>query len=117
MRLPLQALVLAAAMSGAGLGEALAEASAERGQALFKRNCAGCHGRDGRGGAHTFMPHVDTLTRKGYIEEVPDDYLAVVILEGGAAVGKSSYMPSWKSKLSREEVDDIIAYIRSLPSY
>ena len=84
---------------------------------LFKTFCAGCHGPDGRGGAHTFMPHVDTLTRKGYIEQVPDDYLAMVILEGGVSVGKSSYMPSWKSKLQEQDVQDIIAFIRSLPTY
>ena len=96
---------------------ALAAGDAERGKSLFKTLCAGCHGPDGRGGAHTFMPHVDTLTRKGYIEQVPDDYLAMVILEGGVSVGKSSYMPSWKSKLQEQDVQDIIAFIRSLPTY
>jgi hypothetical protein len=57
------------------------------------------------------------LTKKGYIEQVPDEYLALVILEGGVAVGKSSYMPSWKSKLNEKDVQDLIAFIRSLSSY
>ena len=95
----------------------IAGADAQQGGSLFHTYCAGCHGPDGRGGAHTFMPHVDTLTKKGYIEQVPDEYLEFVILEGGAAVGKSSYMPSWKSKLQRKDVQDLIAFIRSLPSY
>ena len=90
---------------------------AAHGDDLFGRLCAGCHGRDGRGGAHTFMPHVDTLTKKGYIDQMPDEYLAFVIGEGGAAAGKSAYMPAWKSKLSEQDIADIIAHIRSLPTY
>lgn len=89
----------------------------ERGAALYKRYCRGCHGADGRGGAHTFMPHVANLTRKGYIDLLPDSYLFEVIAEGGKAVGKSAYMPAWKSKLSEQDIADIIAFIRSLPTY
>ena len=84
---------------------ALAAGDAEHGKSLFKTFCAGCHGPDGRGGAHTFMPHVDTLTRKGYIEQVPDDYLALVILEGGVSVGRAATCPpgsrSCRSRTSR----------------
>ena len=100
-----------------GPAATFAGGDAEHGNSLFQTYCAGCHGPDGRGGAHTFMPHVDTLTKKGYIEQVPDEYLALVILEGGVAVGKSSYMPSWKSKLNEKDVQDLIAFIRSLSSY
>ncbi|MCS6877098.1 MAG: cytochrome c [Geminicoccaceae bacterium] len=86
----------------------------ERGARLYARYCAGCHGPDGRGGAHTFMPHVENLTRKGYIELLPDEYLATVIREGGAAVGKSSYMPAWGGTLGEEDIKNIIAHIRRL---
>ena len=105
------------------LSVAPAAASAEEasnpghGRDLFLKYCRGCHGADGRGGAHTFMPHVDTLTKKGYIELVPDEYLFTVIAEGGQSVGKSSYMPAWGSTLSEQDVRDLIAHIRSLPSY
>lgn len=88
-----------------------------QGEKLYKRYCSGCHGKEGRGGAHTFMPHVDTLTKKDYIELVPNDYLFLVISEGGRAVGKSAYMPAWESELSDEDIIDIIAHIRSLPLY
>jgi mono/diheme cytochrome c family protein len=87
------------------------------GARLYKRYCAGCHGADGRGGAHTFMPHVQNLTRKDYIELVPDGYLYLVITEGGEAVGKNSYMPAWGSTLSEQDIKDIIAHIRALPTY
>jgi len=94
-----------------------AQGNAEHGESLFVQLCSGCHGKDGRGGAHSFMPHVDTLTKKGYIDELPDEYLAFVIGEGGEAAGKNAYMPSWKSKLSEQDIQDIIAHIRSLPNY
>jgi mono/diheme cytochrome c family protein len=87
------------------------------GARLYKRYCSGCHGADGRGGAHTFMPHVQNLTRKDYIELVPDGYLYLVIAEGGEAVGKNSYMPAWESTLTEQEIKDIIAHIRALPTY
>ena len=96
---------------------ARAGGDAAKGAALYTQLCAGCHGKDGRGGAHTFMPHVDTLTKKGYIDQMPDEYLAFVIAEGGEAAGKSAYMPAWKSKLSDQDIQTIVAHIRSLPTY
>jgi mono/diheme cytochrome c family protein len=89
----------------------------DAGAKLYKRYCSGCHGADGRGGAHTFMPHVQNLTRKDYIELVPDGYLYLVIAEGGEAVGKNSYMPAWQSTLSEQDIKDVIAHIRALPTY
>lgn len=93
------------------------EGDAARGQPLYQRYCRGCHGADGRGGAHTFMPHVHNLTQRDYIEFIPDSFLYTVIAHGGVAVGKSSYMPAWQSTLSDEDIKDVIAYIRSLPTY
>jgi len=94
-----------------------AEGNAENGAPIYKRYCKGCHGKDGRGGAHTFMPHVHNLTKKDYIELVPDGFLYTVIAEGGEAVGKNSYMPAWKNTLSTEQIKDVIAYIRTMPTY
>ncbi len=97
--------------------ERFTDGDAKHGAALYKRYCRGCHGEDGRGGAHTFMPHIQNLTKKDYIELVPDGYLYTVITEGGEAVGKNGYMPAWQSTLSVQDIKDVIAYIRSLPTY
>jgi mono/diheme cytochrome c family protein len=110
-------LALGAAPLAADEVERFTDGDAANGAKLYKQYCRGCHGEDGRGGAHTFMPHIHTLTKKDYIELTPDSYLAEVIAEGGAAFGKSSYMPSWKSKLSEQEIKDIVAHIRTLPTY
>jgi mono/diheme cytochrome c family protein len=93
------------------------DGDAAAGAKVYKRYCRGCHGEDGRGGAHTFMPHVANLTKKEYIELVPDGYLFTVIDEGGEAVGKNSYMPAWNSTLSVQDIKDVIAHLRSLPTY
>jgi mono/diheme cytochrome c family protein len=63
------------------------------------------------------MPHVNNLTKKGYIEQLPDQYLRHVILNGGESVGKSAYMPSFAGTLSEQQIADVIAHVRSLPSY
>jgi mono/diheme cytochrome c family protein len=97
--------------------ERFTDGDAAHGSALYKRYCRGCHGVDGRGGAHTFMPHVQNLTQKDYIEQVPDGFLFTVIAEGGAAVGKSAYMPAWQGTLSEQDIKDVIAFVRTLPTY
>jgi mono/diheme cytochrome c family protein len=90
---------------------------AAHGAKLYKRYCSGCHGEDGRGGAKTFMPHVPNLTAKDYIEFLPDSFLFTVITEGGAAVGKSGFMPAWRGTLSEQDIKDVITFIRTLPTY
>ena len=88
---------------------------AEAGQKVYKRYCRGCHGTDGRGGAHTFMPHIHNLTKLGYIDLKPDEALEIIIREGGEPHGMSSYMPAWNGTLSDSQINDVIAFIRTLP--
>jgi mono/diheme cytochrome c family protein len=106
-------VVAALLLSPAMLPAAMAAGDAHRGETIFLRYCQGCHGPDGRGGGKGFMPHVGPLARKGYIETMPDEYLSAVITEGGAAVGKSGYMPSWKTTLTEQDIADVIAFIRT----
>ena len=97
--------------------ERFEDGDAAVGAKLYKRYCRGCHGEDGRGGAHTFMPHIENLTKKGYIELLPDSYLYLVIAEGGEAVGKNAYMPAWNVKFSDQEIKDVIAHLRAMPTF
>lgn len=97
--------------------ERFEDGDAAIGAKLYKRYCRGCHGEDGRGGAHTFMPHIENLTKKDHIDLLPDSYLYEVIADGGEAVGKSGYMPAWKVKLSEKDIKDVIAHIRNMPTY
>src|SRR5438876_2995134 len=107
--------VAASSLSPVMLPAAIAAGDARQGETIFLRYCQGCHGPDGRGGGKGFMPHVGPLTRKGYIDLIDDASLAMVITEGGEAMGKSGFMPSWKATLSKDDIADVIAYIRILP--
>ncbi len=93
----------------------LPKGDTDAGKRLYKRYCRGCHGEDGRGDGLVFMPHVDNLTRKGYVDLLPDTYLYTAIAKGGVGIGKSTYMPAWEETLSRAQIIDIIAHLRSLP--
>jgi cytochrome c553 len=97
--------------------ERFADGDPAKGAKLYKQFCRGCHGEDGRGGAQTFMPHIQNLTKQGYIDQMTDSYLFEVIAEGGAAFGKSAFMPAWKSKLSEQDIKDVVTHIRKLPTY
>jgi mono/diheme cytochrome c family protein len=105
--------LIVVALSPVTLSAAIAAGDARHGETIFLQYCQGCHGPDGRGGGKGFMPHVGPLARKGYIETMPDEYLAAVITEGGLAVGKSAYMPSWKTTLTEQDIADVIAFIRT----
>jgi mono/diheme cytochrome c family protein len=70
-----------------------------------------------RGGGKNFMPHVGALTRKGYTELLEDSYLAAIVSEGGVAYGKSAYMPAFGTTLSRQDIADVVAYVRTFPLY
>jgi mono/diheme cytochrome c family protein len=103
-------------VAGAALAwpsDASADGDKGRGEEIYLRYCQGCHGPDGRGGGKAFMPHVGPLAKRGYVDLLDDDTLALVIREGGAAFGKSGYMPAWKDTLPDQAISDVIAYIRT----
>jgi mono/diheme cytochrome c family protein len=39
-----------------------------------------------------------------------------IISKGGAAVGKSSFMPAWGGVLKENQLQDLLAYLRSIAS-
>lgn len=60
------------------------------------------------------MPRPQNLTKKGYIDALPDEYLFTVISKGGEGVNKSAYMPAFGTTFSDEDIDSLIAFIRTL---
>ena len=50
------------------------------------------------------------------MSQLSDKFLMDIISKGGAAVGKSTFMPSWGGALNDKQIRDIIAYIRVLSS-
>ena len=48
------------------------------------------------------------------MSEWTDEQLFQIIEKGGKGVGKSKMMPPWGDQLSKAEIADLVAYIRSL---
>ena len=88
------------------------------GERLYQRYCAGCHGTTGEGdGLHSYTlnpppaNHADTA----YMNSLSDEYLFEIISNGGAQVGKSTEMPRWKDILGRNDINNVITYLRKFP--
>ena len=47
------------------------------------------------------------------MEQLPDDYLFLIIKKGGAYMGKMATMPAWEKRLSDEQIHAIVAHIRT----
>lgn len=85
----------------------------KRGEVVFKTNCILCHGvnGDGKGRAsELYNPPPANLTRS----DKNDDYKRSIITMGGAAMGRSGVMPIWGEQLNADEINDVVAYLRTI---
>ncbi|MCP3974665.1 MAG: cytochrome c [bacterium] len=73
------------------------------GQDLFERTCAVCHGGGGEGSANR-----PALNQGSDAATLTDEQIRGVISVGPGA------MPSFASRLSKEQVDSLIEYLRQL---
>lgn len=84
-----------------------------RGQVVFKTNCILCHGvnADGKGRASVlFDPPPADLT----LSDKNDEYKTMIITMGGAAMGRSAAMPVWGEQLQPQEIEDVVAYLKTV---
>lgn len=84
-----------------------------RGEVVFKTNCILCHGikANGKGrAAKLYNPPPANLTKS----DKNDDYKRMIITMGGAAMGRSEVMPIWGEQLSEQEINDVVAYLRTV---
>lgn len=84
-----------------------------RGAIVYKTYCVLCHGAkgDGKGRAarHYTPPPADLVA-----SQASDAYKELIIRKGGAAVGRSQYMPPWEQELTTEQIEDVIHYLRMI---
>jgi mono/diheme cytochrome c family protein len=79
-------------------------------RATFQKNCVGCHGEDGKGG----MKSVDGKRmnvpsfHEGHALKHSDEDFIKQITNGGDG------MPAFKDKLSPEEMNDLVRFIRKV---
>ena len=96
----------------------------EQGAAVFQRaGCGACHGPQGRGGIRN--PNMDMgeeVPTLGYVSEGYSKEEVKEIIREGRYPAKANrdglapplWMPSWKGKLSEEEIDAVVEYLFSL---
>lgn len=93
---------MALALSPALFGQA------ETGEALYKRNCAGCHGADGSGQTPMGRTFKIGDMRSAEVQKMTDAQLADLIAKGK---GK---MPAYEKKLSHEQIESVVGHLREL---
>lgn len=101
--------------AAAASSAAASPAALERGRALYKTNCAPCHGETGKGdgpAAGVLKPPPRDHTDKAYMRTLTDKQISDIIKMGGAINGKP-LMPS-NPQLKDPELAALVAYIRSL---
>ena len=95
-------------------GGAELTAQQARGAGIFFQRCSLCHlaKTSGAGGSKYCCVTALAPDLSGRFSNLPPDQEGAykdIILNGGP-----TYMPSWKYGLSPEEIDDIIAYLKTL---
>ncbi|MEO8345439.1 MAG: cytochrome c [Betaproteobacteria bacterium] len=90
-------------------GRVAADPTRVRGAALYMDNCGGCHQATGRGLPGVFPP----LAGNGVVVAADPNNIVKVLDAGVAPRGGYIPMPSFRDKLTDQEVADIANYIRT----
>jgi mono/diheme cytochrome c family protein len=93
-------------------------ANVQDGQKIYVSNCAACHGADGRGTPRStagFVPPrtFPDFTRCDQTTPELDTAYKAVIIHGGPYRGFSQIMPSFSEAFNSQQVDDVVAYLRT----
>jgi mono/diheme cytochrome c family protein len=95
-------------------------AAVQRGQHIFLSYCAMCHGDGGAGDgevAGRFLRDsimVAKLNNSDRMDKLTPAEIRKVIAEGGGHTQRSDLMPPWSSRLTPEQIDDVVAFVVQL---
>jgi mono/diheme cytochrome c family protein len=101
-------LLIASGFWATAAAEQQSTDQAEQGKRIFQKYCAGCHGHKGSGEGYRLLGADPANLTSRQTKEKSDEDLLESIHEGQAA------MPAWKDRLSNEDRQRVLAYIRSL---
>ena len=92
--------------------------NAKNGEKIFKSGCNTCHGADGRGAPETFTEFkrpdsFPDFTRCDQTTPEPNSAWKDAIVNGGPSRGFSQIMPAFGELLTDEQINDVIAYMRT----
>jgi mono/diheme cytochrome c family protein len=103
----------AAQANGALLPRDSVDAAIFRGGLVYANYCVTCHGinADGNGrAARLHNPRPANLRAS----DKNNAYIALIVRRGGEAIGRSPSMPPWGEELTDEQVNDVVAFVRSV---
>lgn len=87
------------------------------GKRLFNHYCAICHGESGDGTGQYYgyglSPSPANFTDKAFMKTMSDELMFKAISEGSAGVGKSNMCPPWGKTFDKDEIECMIAHIRT----
>lgn len=86
-------------------------------RSLYDAHCAVCHGSTGKGdgpGATVLRQVMPDFTNPAAMAAVTDRFLFEIIKKGSSQFGRSNAMPSWGMRLSDEQIQALVAFIRAL---
>jgi mono/diheme cytochrome c family protein len=76
---------------------------------LFQRLCVMCHGSDGKGtNMRDNLPRIPDFSLSAWQDRRSDPQLIVSILDG-----KGTHMPSFRTKVAREQASELVALVRT----
>lgn len=75
------------------------------GELLWQRNCAACHGTDGRGGPQVALNFASTAWQEG----IDDARIAQLITRGNPPM-----MPAFGELLTPEQVGELVEHVRAM---
>ncbi|PYX74703.1 MAG: cytochrome C [Acidobacteria bacterium] len=75
----------------------------------YKTRCSGCHGQDGRGDTDVGKSLGVADLHSADVQKQSDAELAAVI-----ANGRNNKMPAFGSRLTKDQIDSLVLYIREL---
>jgi mono/diheme cytochrome c family protein len=88
-----------------------------QGRATFQHYCMICHGEAGAGdgfNAFNIEPHPRDLSDPAFQKAKADADLAETVRRGGAGMGLSPMMPPWGKTLTPDQIEEVVAYVRTL---
>jgi mono/diheme cytochrome c family protein len=87
------------------------------GKEIYVERCVLCHGTKGHGWEWTQKVAKPPVPVPDLAETVPtrtDQFLMLVILDGGKAVGASGIMPAFRFNMTDMEATAVVRYLRSI---
>lgn len=115
LAIPVLLLLLLAACAEREQPEAAVDVAL--GQSIYEANCATCHGAQGEGQSNWQQPDAEGKLpapphdSTGHTWHHPDGLLLEIIAQGGGA--PDSNMPAYAEILSKEEMEAVLAYIKT----